>query len=524
MATVNIPVQGVTWSGTPRAASPQYIQTAINLGASGTEYILGAGTHRGQEIDLDSNDILLLAEGAILSGCEPIATTGWTPLGGNVWSKAIENGDRTISDAAGINCEGGYDCKRGEKILLDGEMMAYRTSSGDVDSWHAYADGTNIRIGRDPAGLSTIEVIRTQYIRGLGAELGGVSSSERGEIYGYVGATGASGGSNRGAIRLQGTAPLLHDLEIHSTGATAVAVGDDTVLRNVTIRHAGQLGICDDGVLGSVIDNIEMLEGCIIIDNGISGWRNGWEGGNSKFKWTENLLMRGTLWIQTDDPRFSLFGNEPPGVMWFDIANDGFILESNVFVGGDTDWRGGVFIEISYSGKIRRNIFYHTGRTTSGQTFQLAATNDFSGAIPGTTVFSTLEVENNLMYGGAGGYNLMAGGFHDLGTQGFDRKGSYVLAFNDIHHNTVYLKEDSLFDEWIGLSREGGLTLEPHDNEWNNNMYLVKSGFSNYWDNSDGGGGTGQSFSTWQGNGNDVNGTEIQGSDYDPAPFNGGAM
>ena len=518
---VDIAAQGVSWSGTPRAASPQYIQSVINANGTGTTYVLGSGYHRGQEITLKSGDRLLLAAGAILTGTEDIGTSGWTDNGDGTWSKAAVTGQRTLSNLTGGI--GGADHTRGEKVILDGDMMAYRTSTADVDAWHAYANGSSIMIGRNPGSLSLIEVIRTDYIGGAGVELGGQTTDERNPIYGYVGAELANGGDERGAIRLTGTNPYIHDANIYAMAGTGIACEDGTLLRNVTLHQCGQCGIGGGGALIYRLDGITVGEGCHIYRNGIGGYHNDWEGGNSKWAWCDNLTVRGSLWDCPYDSRYTDYGNNPTSAMWFDVASDGNVVHSSVFKGEPgVDWRGGIFYEITYSGKIHDNIFYDSGDGAESGFWQGGCVSDASGAFPGSTIFDDVEVYNNLFYKTAGGWNIISSGAHD-GDSG--PLGVYRAQYTNNHDNTLYLVDGSSYLEFVG-THDGTTSYPPRFNEWDDNIYIVASALNRYSDEDDGGAGGNLSFAGWQSASRDTGprAQQLVGSGYDPDPFNGGAM
>ncbi len=188
---VDIASQAVSFSGTPRSASPQYIQSAINGNAPGTSYTLLSGTHRGQQFTLQSGDTLLLASGAVLNGTEDVGTSGWTNQGGGVWSKPLQTKDRQ-GNAAGIGCNAGFDCESVEVMIFTGLLVPWYNSLGAVDANGCYTDGSTVWIGRDPFTQSSIEIARAEYINGDAAVMRGSSLAERARMYGYASGEGAA--------------------------------------------------------------------------------------------------------------------------------------------------------------------------------------------------------------------------------------------------------------------------------------------------------------------------------------------
>ena len=121
MATHNISTQAVTWPN-----PTQYVDSTISGGSAGDTYVLLAGRHRMQSVlQLRAGDTLRFADGAIMDGSEDFPTTGWTDNGDGTWYKQPPSPLNAI--AANTACRSGYDCRRIEWIIIDGDPKAFLT-------------------------------------------------------------------------------------------------------------------------------------------------------------------------------------------------------------------------------------------------------------------------------------------------------------------------------------------------------------------------------------------------------------
>ena len=515
MAT-NIAVQSHgSWSGTPRAASNQYIQAAIDAGSPGTTYRLGAGTHRGQSFTLQTGDKLVLSAGAVLNGAEDLGTGGWTSEGGGEWSKSV-----SISETQGSAvCKAGFSCGDIEALILDGVIYPWYSSAG-ADADGGYHDGSKAYIGVDPSTLSTIEIARVGGIDGPGIEMGGETPAERAKVRGYATESGGVGGE---AIGLSGSTVLLHDLEVFACSGGAIGCWDNTTVRNVTAHSNGQLAIFGSGD-SNYPGPITVAEGCHFYQNGIGGWDNGFEGGNSKFAWTDTVTIYGSLWEIGD----AIYDWDPTSPLWFDYNCEGIVVHSNVLTDMDNLASRGFFIEASYSGKAYNNIFHSLGHGAELEGWAGATVFDGVGPndYPSTYAYDypTFEVYNNLAYkcaGGIGGVQNRSD-YNDAGL----RYGYAVNADWSIHDNTTYFDGASGFGEEVGVlnwNTEGD--AQGTNLVYDDNIYLSNDNVAFNDDQTDGG-GTGLTWAQWNSAGQDTGARSAHtvAGVYDPDPFNGGAM
>lgn len=519
----NISTQAVTWSGTPRVASPQYIQTAISAGSPGDTYTLLTGTHRGQVFIGAADDELVGAAGAVLNGSEDIGTGGWTDNEDGTWEKAV-----SISiNQASAECQSGFACGDIEVMLFNGLIIPWYDTVGAVDADGCFHDGTNAVIGVDPSTLSTIEICRSEDgIRGGFSSVRGATPAERFQICGYASQSGGVGGA--GIYVYDAGAPtIFRDLEIFSISGGGVGAADFNEFYNVTIRHCGQLGIFVIGP-SEYPDGVIFGEGGIVHTNGIGGWDNAYEGGNSKWAYTENLIVKGSLW---DIGTYAHIDGLAP--MWLDINNDGYQIFGNVFRDTYHEGSRGLFLEISYSGKVRDNILIELSWNSDPEVEGWAngiimdgSGTDATGG-PHSYIYSDLEIYANLLYKCAGGIGGVQNR-EDYDETGSQRYGYWVNENWNIHDNTTYFDGTSGFDEEVGVFNWNvEVDAQGENLEWEDNIYITDAA-TTFNDDQDGGAGTGISWATWKSSGgHDDTGDRVQmivAGDYDPNPFNGGAM
>jgi hypothetical protein len=534
MAIHYVAPTSVSFSGTPRTASPQYIQSAIDGGDPGDTYVLETGIHRGQNFTTATGDIIVIEAGAILNGTENVGTTGWTDEGGGIYSKSVVSGER--QSAGIVQEEPGFNPNNLEALVIDGLYVAWVTSSGAIDGrYTAYYDGSTAYIGVNPATVSTIEVSRGEYIDGGADDFGGETQGERARVYGY---TVDTGGTGEGLFKFSG-ASLVHDVEIYSCSGCGISQGDGSRLRNVTVHDCGQMGTSFGwgGYGGPIVE-----EGCIFTNNAIGGWNNGWEGGNVKWADTIDLVVKGSWWDMGDHP----YGNHL-APMWLDINNDGWLIYSNLFTDltNHLSRRGAVFLEISHSGKMFNNVAVECGWDASNTYWSHGLLCiDASGVDqdgndgPHPYTYPTLEFYGNLAYRCNGGLSGVMNrvpwpeGDWDEGPEpgGHQLYGYWESCGWRFHDNTVYIDgtEGGLGNGDSGVWFGGAVDPlgEPTDLEWEDNVYIMPNDETRWHDNQVGGAGDNLSWAAWQADGMDTGSraAHLVASGYDPYPLNGGAM
>ena len=517
----NIATQAAPFSGTPRLPVNQYIQDAIDAGNPGDTYNLLAGEHIGQNVMLQAGDTLILNTGAILNGAENI-DGGWV-TDSTEWKKTVQAGDITSDSETSVRA--GYDANASEWVIIDGIPRSWVTSQGAVDEFSAYYDGTDIFIGTNPSG-KTVEIARANRVQSDGANctIRGESPAERGVIRGYACGDNTSGANGDSGVWLKGNGGLYRDLEIFAMSGDGLALWESNEAYNVTVHHCGHLAIVADGGSGSGSPaDVVVGEGCWIYNGGIAGYQSGDEGGNTKFFGTVDLILKGTLWDFGDHPHKS-----GQGPLWLDINDDGYHIFANVVRDFDHGGKRGIFIETCYSGKVYNNICIELGWLGESDFWGNGIIVSTAGPDLINSKYPTIEIYGNLLYNCAGGVVAVGGRDTEAEGETWHQWGYPYIHDLDIHDNTTYF--DGSFTGWdepVGVELDVQY-IDPHDINYQDNIYFVDVGVGRYKDYQVGGGGGGMSFTDWQTTGqiqdDSAISDEVVAGGYDPNPFNGGAM
>lgn len=531
---VDIAPQAVTWSGTPRVASPQYIQSTIDANVAGTTYVLTAGVHRGQSFELKAGDRLEFADGAILNGAEDVSG-GWTDNGDGTWKKAITLSRQTVQSS---ELRTGY-ADWMEWPIIDGNPVPYKTTVGAVDADTAYYDSTNqeVYIGVDPTG-KTVEIARAA--RAFGGAVSNVTvttqsgSNSYGVVTGYASETQAENAAiycaRDTAGTLTGSGWLVENLEIKNIWGGAYA-GEGTI-RGCVIHHNGQIGIAQ-GANGWV------CEYNYVHTNGINGIASGWEAGNMKISTSDNTIIRGCYFTLYDHPHL-----DATGPFWYDIDNDGAQIYDNIIADETTAGISsrGLFWEISYSCLVHHNVLYRLARGAENSGWASAFSGSESAAIPSTTIYDRVDVYDNIVYDCAGGLKLIDNGPRCEGARytidnTIDCSGgtppSYLAQYARFQRNVVYFSS-ATHDFGSGAENLDYAGIVNWNTAWtpvgcsyDGNIYYVPDPSVAHWNDDQSGGGGYQTFSAWQTSGHDTNGQAVTTTSHpttDPDPFNGGCM
>lgn len=544
----------------PQSTQTQYIDAVIAGGQAGDTYRLQAGIHRYQTIsNYRSGDTIIFEEGAEMVGGEDL--TGWSNSGGDIWTKSgISVGN---FNAASLNWDPDYffestywgwaDCLfhvpsgrllpwvRSTSMLNSTPYTAYHPNHGTQGTSPSatvqihvpgFQAGDVVVLSRrttaidDKLNVDNVTVKADNAAQGGGkapAEFFGIirnyssfhqarNAAVRGgyDVTDTQGSGGAGGGS--------GTGWLYQDLVVTGMGGCGIVGGDQSEMRRVHIVQNGQLG------LGNNRLDDPVMRYCRIENNGVVGWRGGWEAGNSKIARTQRDLHYGCLWLINS----KLGPNEGAitGVLWWDIDNDGTVMEDCIIAAGSNhpDSRG-IFHEISFAIRFRRNICYRLDWDAENDGWGKAFLSSASGAIPGLTEFDETEVNENVFYecrGGAGGVQQARGNYQYKLT-------SYPRRCRNNH----YFDNLTVWDNATipGNSKAGQVDFhgtDPTDIDFSRNVYVSTTPTTAHFDDQQiGGAGSNLTWGQWQSAGQDTTGrmlTRTTHPSLNPDPFGGGAM
>lgn len=155
--------------------------------------------------------------------------------------------------------------------------------------------------------------------------------------------------------------------DIHHALSTGVVLTTGGRLNTCRVHHNGQ-----NGVVALAGDNI-IIDNCEVDHNNTDRHSALWEAGNTKFKWTRNLIVRN-----------SYFHHSLGYGIWTDIANHDVLIENCTV----TDCaRTGIFHEISGPSNIRFNYVARCGFESNSYVFD--------GGIVNTSSWGFQNIANN---------------------------------------------------------------------------------------------------------------------------------
>jgi parallel beta-helix repeat protein len=305
------------------------IQAAVDANPPGTAFLLKAGVHRMQQIDPKSGNVFAGEPGTILSGARRL--TDFTRSGA-YWVASGQSQQGRSTDP--VHCEPGYEgCQWPEDLFLDDRLLLRVTSLAQVAPGKWYFDYATDRIylGDDPAGRQ-VETSVSAYAFGGNAD--NVTLRQL-VIEKYASPAQA------GAIHGDGTTGWrVEDCEVRQSHGIGIRIGDAWIVRNCRVHANGQLGLARGGT-GSLI------EGCEIYGNKTVPFKTGFAGGALKFSKSRNLVFQNNR----------VHDNMGNGV-WLDIDNIDYQVRDNVVYNNASQ---GIFVEISYRGKVYNNKVYGNG-------------------------------------------------------------------------------------------------------------------------------------------------------------------
>jgi hypothetical protein len=533
MVDIAVPGSPPTWPG-----PDQYIQDAINATGSGTAFKLLSGVHRMQSIKLRTGDTLELADGAILRGSQDISGLSWTSDSTEWWASISD-----ITAMSTFNARDGYDVTEGSSSMyrqwpiIDGDPKPFRTLRSQMDATSCWYDpGANrLYIGVNPAG-KTVELARIYIaIEAASSSVTGVNifgdRANPGIIENYASGQSTSGAGidlgryNHSNITNAGW--TMRDLEIRNFRGMCLSHGDNSTIERITLHHTGQLGLG-----GAWSEDIVFRYNCLYV-NGIGGWSNGGEAGNTKWTHQRRGIVAGNYFdtVDPNDPTFDHPHQSSVGSAWWDVSNDGCRIFSNEFLDRAHITMRGAFWEISYSMKFYNNILYQTSWNAENASWMVGMAMNTSGAKPGSTHYDTVEIYDNIFYECAGGPKAA-----QEVSRGSGDFGLYLTDYLDVHDNVIQYRDSNVYERTTAHEQSGitggtaaawGTTFD-----WDYNLYCMDDPTSGHFradpdfEYLGGGFGTGD-WSDWTGFGFDANGVMVDhdgtaANDFNP--YRGGAL
>ncbi len=305
------------------------IQALVNANPNGTVFWIEAGEHRLQSITPKSGQSFIGEEGAVLNGSRELS--GFT-ASGNTWyvGGQTQEGARRLLDHA-QTARGGYP----DAVFLDDKPLTHVGSLQEVRSGTFFFDyaADRIYIGDNPAGHQVEAAVSDFAFKGSAT---GVTIKNL-VIEKY--ATPAQSGTIGATTKTQDW--LIQDNEVRLNYGVGIQAGTGSEVINNYVHDNGQMGV---GATGNGI----LYEDNEIASNGFwAGIDVYWEGGGSKFAWTQNLVVRDNY----------VHDNKGMG-LWTDIDNIYTVYEGNRI---ENNSGSGINHEISYDAVIRNNTLVGNG-------------------------------------------------------------------------------------------------------------------------------------------------------------------
>ncbi len=429
------------------------IQAVVDAHPPGTGFVLKTGIHRMQQVDPKDGNVFTGELGTILSGARELNTF---VRSGSYWVAGGQTQQGRDTDP--VHCELGYEgCQWPEDLFLDDRLLLRVTSQAQVGPGKWYFDYVDDRIyvGDDPSG-HRIETSVSAYA--FGGTASDVTLRQLViEKYASPAQAGAVQGDATSGWRIE-------DCEVRQSHGIGIRIGDNWQVRGCRVHANGQLGLARGGA-GSLIER------CEIYGNKTVHFKTGFAGGALKFSKSKGLIFRNN----------KVHDNMGNGV-WLDIDNIDYEVHDNVVYDNDSQ---GIFVEISYRGKVYNNKVYGNGfgRNSSwlyGAGILVAASPD-------------VEIYGNEVMNNANGIAAIQQ------NRGSGAHGPHEISNLYVHDNVVTMSEGK-----SGLAQSIGdeSYFSSRNNRWVRNTYTLGRNAKYFaW------AGATMSETEWRRSGQDVEGT-----------------
>jgi parallel beta-helix repeat protein len=317
------------------------VQTKVDNHPVGTAFTLMDGVHRLQRVKPKDGNVFSGQQATILSGAKLLTNF---EREGNLW---VAKGQTQRGQVHGTCSSVAPRCKYPEDLFVDDRPLRHVETLEEVGpgTWFFDYPAEKIYFFDDPHGRK-VETSVARYAF-AGAADGVIIRSLIVEKYANPAQHGAIHGRD-GSNGPLAQNWVIEDVEVRNNHGAGVLLGTHFVLRNSRILSNGQIGIVTgdkDLNFDNLVDNIESS------NNNWAGFSRGWEAGGAKFKYSNNLTVRNSRFLN----------NRGAGI-WFDIDNINARIENNLVEDNDN---AGIFYEISYhaliaGNTVRRNGFAHS--------------------------------------------------------------------------------------------------------------------------------------------------------------------
>ena len=417
------------------------VSAIVNNAPAGATFFFEAGVYRGVSLSPKEGQTFIGEQGAVLNGSTLL--TNFTQEGSHwVIGGQTQEGSRSATDQGeNGSMRAGYP----DTVYIDNKPLTPVDALSKLAPGKFYFDyaADKIYIGDNPAGhkveAGTLDHAFEGNANGVTVKNFVV------EKYSNPVQTGAIEGNQSWTII---------DNEVRLNYAAGIRADANSKMVGNFIHDNGQMGIGD---YDHVKTNL-LVEGNEIARN---GWWSGiepmWEGGGTKFKYTDGLVVRGN------------YSHDNHGMgLWTDINNINTTYENNTVIHNDD---GGISHEISYHAVIRNNVLMGNGYQSIGWMFgdQIQIQNSSNVEVYGNKVDMT----------GAQGGNAI--GLIQQ-NRGSGNHGPWVTTGNNIHDNIIVSKDgNGIVGGAADFNAAGMLN---GGNVWKNNTYYMPEGDHFWWGNT----------------------------------------
>jgi hypothetical protein len=417
------------------------VTAIVNSAPAGATFYFEAGVYRGLSLAPKDGQTFIGAEGAVINGSDLL--TGFTSEGSHwVIGGQTQEGLRVATDLGdGVSMRPGYP----ETVFIDDQPMKPVDSLSKLVSGTFYFDyaADRIYIADDPTGRK-VEAGKLDHAFEGSAD--GVT------VQNFV-IEKYNSPTQQAAIEA-GQSWTIQDNEVRLNYGIGVHTWGNSKIAGNDVHDNGEMGI---GATGSDV----LVEGNEIANN---GWWSGiqvfWEGGGSKFAYTDGLVVRGNY--SHDNHGFGL---------WTDIDNVNTLYEDNVVVDNSG---GGITHEISYDATIRNNVLMGNGYESQGDGWM------WGGQIQIQNSQNVDIYGNRIDMSGADGGNGIALIQQSRGSGAY---GPYTTTGNTIHDNTIVSTDGNGKIGGAADYNESGMLNG--GNVWSNNHYYLSGDSQFKWGTAD---------------------------------------
>lgn len=440
------------------------IQSKVDANPAGTTFCLQEGLYREQGVMPKDNMIFIGVGAVVMNGARVLS--GFAQDGAT-WYVGGQTQEGYVHEHNGQCRPEAPRCMRPEDVFIDDQVMTHVASKAAVGpgKWFFDYAADRIYIGDNPSGKK----VETSTIRNAFAGYVNNVTIKNLTVEKYAsptqsGAIQAGFGPGAQTIWIVGWKIDSVIARLNHSSGVAYSFSDGFELKNSKMLYNGQ-----QGILGATGKNILIENNEIAYNNNIH-YDFLWEGGGTKFTYSDGITIRGN----------NSHDNYGPG-LWTDIDNYNVLYENNTVT---NNLNAGIFHEISYNAVIRNNTIEGNGLGDPqgwcyGSGIQVSASQDVE-------VYGNILRNNN---------DSIIGIVQDRG-------GSYTVRNLHVHDNTTI--NNSVTNSRTGICSDFG--THPFSGAYNNrftsNTYQG-SGHNWTWNNTE----FGANWNNWKATGNDTAGT-----------------